>query len=161
MIENFSELIKYEMHSDSPRVLAYTTRNDQVYFIKVDHSGETIEVFQDEDMLECLGDISLNYDTSDDNDNGRFYITSLNLDKCKGLGIGTQCLLAHIEMFGLTLVSAPHDAIKRSDGSHLTGDGVSFIDKMKKLGIVACDCSESLYDGDDGYDMTEEFNKNI
>ena len=33
-----------------------------------------------------------------------------------------------------------------------------FIDKMKKLGIVACDCSESLYDGDDGYDMTEEFN---
>ena len=65
-----------------------------------------------------------------------YHITNLGLDKCKKQGVGRACLLFHKEIYSAPLSAGRDDGILEDDGSHLTGDGVGFIAKMRQEGIV-------------------------
>ncbi len=78
-----------------------------------------------------------------------YHITNLGLDDCKGQGLGRRCLELHKEMFDTPLTAGSNNMGKQEDGSHLTGDGVGFIEKMRKEGIV---CREANYDDTSDYD---------
>ena len=66
-----------------------------------------------------------------------YYITNLSLDEIhQRKGIGTKCLLLHKKIFNIPIGAGSCWGIKNDDGSHLTGVGVPFIQKMRKKGIV-------------------------
>lgn len=66
-----------------------------------------------------------------------FHITHMFLNKCKGKGIGRACLRFHKECFAAPLTaSSPFEPGQKLDGSHLTGDGLPSISKMRDEGIV-------------------------
>jgi len=66
-----------------------------------------------------------------------FYITHLDLEQCKGQGIGRECLKFHKRVFSMPLAAAsPYRCEQNDDGSHLTGDGLPFIAKMRDEGVV-------------------------
>ena len=65
-----------------------------------------------------------------------YHITNLGLDKCKGQGVGKACLLFHQEINRAPISAGRDDGIPVEDGSHLTGDGVGFIAKMRHDRIV-------------------------
>lgn len=66
-----------------------------------------------------------------------YYITNLSLDSCKRKGIGRVCLQFHKKTFRAPLTAAsPYDPSQQEDGSHLTGDGLPFIQKMREEGVV-------------------------
>ena len=77
-----------------------------------------------------------------------FHITHLELEKCKREGIGRRCLQYHKEIFDSPITAGPKCGSKQEDGSHLVGDGVPFIAKMRMEGIVCPDPEdvENRYD---------------
>lgn len=50
-------------------------------------------------------------------------------------GIGRECLRL-LNEYGLPVTAAYNDGITKNDGSHLTGDAVYFIQKMRNEGLV-------------------------
>jgi len=108
----------------------YQLPSGDVALIEVDEMGDSIAVSI---SGQEKGTISL----SPNEDLTGFYITHLDLDKCKGQGIGRECLKSHIKVFSAQLAaSSPYSCEKLDDGSHLTGDGLPFISKMRDEGIV-------------------------
>lgn len=69
------------------------------------------------------------------------YITNAHLDELghqyKRQGIGQRCLEIAIETTSLCIYAAIHDGNQRDDGSHLTGDAPSFINRMEEKGIIS------------------------
>lgn len=117
-----------------------------IYRLEIDDTGEQITVSKL--TLELVGSISLRYidDDEDASNQGCFHITNLSLDACKKQGVGRACLEYHRELFSSTITAGTADGNSSEDGSHLTGDGVAFIAKMRKEGIVQ---KERNYDYDD------------
>ena len=111
-------------------------------FIAKDGETYEIDIENDEEIIVRLkgvsmGSISLTYKQDDFSDTEYYYITHLALDACKRKGIGRACLLYHLECYGYVLTASVLFAgIENEDGSHLTGDGVPFISKMRDEGIV-------------------------
>ncbi|ELZ9637258.1 hypothetical protein U1U22_001949 [Proteus mirabilis] len=115
------------------RITHKGNKNSKVYDITYDDSGEEINVYLDDDKQ---GFISLNKIETDNPKDNCFRITHLELGKCKRQGIGTYCLEKHKELFNSILTAGSSDGQKCDDGSHLTGDGAPFIEKMREQGIV-------------------------
>ncbi|ENM6001631.1 TPA: hypothetical protein SMR84_001764 [Proteus mirabilis] len=115
------------------RITHKGNKNSKVYDITYDDSGEEINVYLDDDKQ---GFISLNKIETDNPKDNCFRITQLELGKCKRQGIGTYCLERHKELFNSILTAGSSDGQKCDDGSHLTGDGAPFIEKMREQGIV-------------------------
>lgn len=122
--------------------LDFQAKNGVTYTIEIDDSGEKISVFLDR---EPKGEICMS--CIEDEHSSHYYITSLALDDCAGIGIGRECLLRHKEMFDSPITAAEDDGIRKDDGSHLTGNGPGFIRKMREEGIVcpAYNSSEDDY----------------
>ena len=92
-----------------------------------------------------VGSISL--DEKCDPNQFYYYITDLSLEKCKNQGVGQACLEYHRELFDAPITAASEfNTEKISDGSHLIGDGVGFINNMRKKGIVCSEVNEHLQD---------------
>lgn len=53
-----------------------------------------------------------------------------------GKGIGRCCLQQVADISGLSICASNHDGMKHDDGSHLTGDGLGFVAKMRKEGLI-------------------------
>jgi len=118
----------------------FTSKTGQQYTIDV---GDGSEITVYKNGKKC-GAISLSYREGDGMTiPDSYHITNLGLDACKGEGVGRRCLELHKEEFGAPLTAGTVDGKQRGDGSHLTGDGPGFIEKMRKYGIV---CRERNYD---------------
>lgn len=108
------------------------------YWIDIDEEGETITIGKDHEELGC---IHLTYDPEHlhrhefDSVNA-YYITSLELDRCKRRGLGEAALRFHKLRFETPLLAAYPGGPKMSDGSHLIDDGPGFIQRMRQKGIV-------------------------
>lgn len=96
--------------------------------------GEDISVTYDGDEV---GTIGLNFVIGEFNTPDYYHITHLALDGCSNLGIGRQCLIFHHECFDAVITAGSNDGSKADDGSHLTGKGPGFIQKMRDEGLVA------------------------
>jgi len=59
----------------------------------------------------------------------------------KRKGIGRNILIYAKEFYGLPIVVAPNDGIRREDGCHLTGDGPIFVNQMIRERIISQDFS--------------------
>lgn len=57
-------------------------------------------------------------------------------DRWKLQGIGREVLRRVKEVSGLPITAGSHDGHRRDDGSHLTGDAPSFVDRMRQEGII-------------------------
>lgn len=113
----------------------FQAKDGNLYVIAVDEDGYEITVSRG---VTRLGVVRLDR-REDDFGRGEveyYHITHLALEPCKGLGIGRACLLHHIETFGLLLTAGYADRGPAADGSHLTGDGVPFMARMRDEGIV-------------------------
>lgn len=111
----------------------FKAKNGKVYKIKINDFGEEITVYLGDDKQ---GSISLTSIEMPNSTNELFRITNLSLEKCKRHGVGTSCLKFHKKSFNSTLTAGSSDGQKCNDGSHLTADGVPFIERMRELGIV-------------------------
>ncbi len=113
----------------------FKATNRQLYVIQLDDFGEEIYVYQDGKKL---GSISLRCIKGDgDYMPDIYHITHLELEPCKGLGIGRRCLQFHKEVYDAPLTAGDDNGTTSDDGSHLTGDGLPFITQMRKEGIVS------------------------
>lgn len=117
--------------------------NERIYHLDT----ETIIITLDEN--DCKIEISdsegafgeINLIESDDGES--HHIALLDFSRHKRKGIGTEALVFFKEYFGTKLTATPNDGHEREDGSHLTGDGLPFVTKLQRLGIV-----EPFYDND-------------
>lgn len=109
----------------------FTAKDGNTYQIELE--DEYIQVhFNGEKM----GSITLELIQNDEHSPDYYYIRDLSLEKCKGLGIGRECLRLHKQEIGEPICAADENSGKMNDGSHLINDGVYFIAKMRDEGIV-------------------------
>lgn len=113
----------------------FVAKDGQSYQITLDDFGEEISVSFNGKKL---GQITLSLRDDGDERGGYewFHITHLELDNCRGIGIGTRCLEFHRDVFQAAITAGRDDGQKPEDGSFLTGDGPAFIDAMRKKGLV-------------------------
>lgn len=109
----------------------FLAADNKEYELKIDH--EDIQVFYGKTLK---GSISFRLIEQWGGSNDHYYITNLDLEKCKRLGIGRACLKAHIDFFGAPICAASLSGPKMDDGSHLVNDGGAFIEKMRQEGLV-------------------------
>ncbi len=121
----------------------FTAKDSEIYLISADEFGEEITVFKDG---ESLGHISLERISDEGPDNEIFYVTHLSLENCRRLGIGRACLQLHHRTFGRPITAGVDNGTTSGDGSHLTGDGLPFVTKMREEGLIVSD--EELDDSD-------------
>ncbi|WP_114807795.1 GNAT family N-acetyltransferase [Vibrio cholerae] len=109
----------------------FTTERNLRFEINIDDEGHEITVKKDGNVV---GTINL----SEKLDFGHeFYITHLSLNECRRQGIGRECLKFHKRIFDTPITAAsPCVSHPMNDGSHLTGDGLPFINQMREEGIV-------------------------
>lgn len=121
----------------------FVAKDKATYTIEIDEDGEKITVARDGTVL---GTISLDWHDSEPSigEPEHFKITHLELDNCKGKGLGEQCLRYHRECFDVSLTAGDANRGESSDGSHLVGDGAGFIARMREKQIV----SRSAFDFD-------------
>jgi hypothetical protein len=86
---------------------------------------------------QSLGTINLNEREDDFPKDGYYHICHLALDACKGRGLGQACLEFHKENYSAPLTAAQPGSGSLPDGSHLIGDGIPFIARMRAKRIVA------------------------
>lgn len=113
----------------------FVAKDKAAYIIEIDEGGEQITVARDGVVL---GTISLDWHEGEPSIGvpEHFKITHLELDNCKGKGLGEQCLRFHRECFDAPLFAGDADRGKSSDGSYLIDDGVGFIARMREKQIV-------------------------
>lgn len=113
----------------------FVAKDGQSYEITLDDCGEEISVSLNGKRL---GQITLSRKEDGDERSGHewFHITHLELDNCRGIGIGTRCLEFHRDVFQAAITAGRDDGHVSEDGSHLTGAGPAFIDAMRKKGLV-------------------------
>lgn len=122
----------------------FKAKDDALYVITIDDDGCEIVVSQG---IKRLGEIRLDY-REDEGVRGEFcffHITHLELGRCKGLGIGRACLEFHKRQFDMPLTAGYADRGQAEDGSHLTGDGVGFIARMREEGIVEPEADQDRF----------------
>lgn len=90
--------------------IEFTARDGRTYVIALSDDGEEISVQLDGVRL---GQISLRFVEGPDNEIDYYHITHLELDRCKGCGIGTRCLQFHVEGYGCTLTAGRNDGFSR------------------------------------------------
>ncbi|MEY1423235.1 hypothetical protein AB7038_05385 [Morganella morganii] len=134
---------------NSKRIYTFNDNHNNAieYSIQIDDVGEEITIYLEEDKI---GTISLDKTEHPNDMNNYYLIKHLDLKEIYSRkGIGTNCLRFHKELFDSILYARPDDGQTYVDGSHLTGYGLPFIEKMKELKIVALDPSDQEYEDDD------------
>lgn len=120
----------------------FTAKDNKEYVLLIDDKGEHV-IVQFESIE--LGYIKLEYvKSSYKGPPEHYYITSLEMSKCKRVGLGEAALRFHKESFSLPLVAAEEGSKKLSDGSHLIDDGIPFIRRMREKGIVCPESEKTL-----------------
>ena len=117
---------------------SFKANDGKAYEILINDEGTEIAVALNNKIL---GTIELDYRERDFDDAPDYYhVTLLSLDGCpSGVGIGRACLQYHKECFDAPITAGSDNGRKASDGSHLTGAGPGFIQKMREEGLVVSD----------------------
>lgn len=108
------------------------------YLISLDDGGELITVTHGGIQVGTISLRAIQYDDW----HTQFYVTHLELDACKGRGIGRRCLQLHKECFDAPITAGNGYGVRMDDGSHLVGDGPGFIAKMRSEGLVCREAGE-------------------
>ena len=115
----------------------FIAKDGNKYYIDLD-DGQDITVF--DNAMNRIGSITLMHVNEDDwKLPSYFYLQHLELDRCKGLGIGTQIFRLHNEIFNEPITAASQFGPKMDDGSHLIDDGIPFVAKMREMGLICAD----------------------
>lgn len=125
-------------------------------FMLKNREEEVTIIFDDDIAFPCriiarntrdqvVGEICIEY-REDEGDRDTFvyhYITHLSMNKLgnyyRRQGIGTRMLELYRKNCveeGVPFVAAIYDGLERNDGSHLTGDGLPFVEAMVARGIL-------------------------
>lgn len=103
--------------------------NEEYRYIQFFNSqNEQIGLFEFEPLSEYSSDYKLKYMHLDLVDN-----------KYKDKHLGTTALIFFKEMTNSNIYTSPYDGQQRDDGSHLTGDAIRFVAKMKQKGLISGD----------------------
>lgn len=70
----------------------------------------------------------------------------------KGDGIGEKMLIRFRDGMSTKITAEEHTGLTNSTGSHLTGDGVGFVQRMREKGLIA-PADSDRYDIPDDYEM--------
>jgi len=109
-----------------------------------DKNGRDIELIFDEDDLSCEAKYEgkrlgiFRFTELDSDDSTTLLMTHCHLEDQPGFtdcGIGTLIIMLVVET-GYTVFARRHDGMKRSDGSHLTGDAPVFVESLIKKGLI-------------------------
>lgn len=111
----------------------FVAKDNKSYELRDDDNGWEISVYLNQIKM---GEISFREIEVEPPEYTVYKIIGLNLEKCKGQGIGRACLQYHTEIYGCSIVAGDDTGTTSDDGSHLTGDGPGFIEKMRDEGIV-------------------------
>lgn len=114
----------------------YRLDDDREINIVVDESLQ--EIYIEIPERKKIGEIILH--RIDTGQNEEFKITHMFMDMLdasyKRKGIGHEALKFFKEITGGTITAEENDGIRKEDGSHLTGDAVEFVAKMREEGII-------------------------
>lgn len=118
----------------------FIAKDGNPYNIDLD-DGESVRVF---DANGCeVGSVTFMQVNADDFElPSYFYLQHLDLEGCKRLGIGTEIFRLHNEHIGEPITAANQFGPSMDDGSHLIGDGVPFVQKMREKGFICAEDSE-------------------
>jgi len=126
----------------------YEAKDGKIYYIDLDF-GQNVSVQNSSGGV--VGTVTfLEVNADDDELPTYFYLQDLNLQKCKGLGIGREIFRLHKEHIGDPIVAASEFGPSMEDGSHLIDDGIPFVRKMRSEGLICPETSdEDHLDSDD------------
>lgn len=127
---------KLKMVEDSKDIRKYELEDGVVIVIKIVDCFDEVTIKVTTDTEEDIGQIELIMRE----DEGDYYITWMYLDKSGNKftqrGIGRQALLFFKDHYDVLISAAENDGMERDDGSHLTGDGPGFVEKLRLEGII-------------------------
>lgn len=114
----------------------YETRDHRRVRILLEDFGDEIRIHDQNDRLIGLIQLKL----FDEEHGSWYYITWMYLDivdqSFLRQGIGRAALIFHLDIFKTPIFAAENDGMKREDGSHLTGDAPSFVNRMRFERII-------------------------
>ncbi|MNB69930.1 hypothetical protein D3C81_71400 [compost metagenome] len=115
-------------------VKIFIAKDKKQYELRDEDDGGEISVYLDGVRM---GEIYLRSIEVDAPEYVVYLITGLNLEKCKHNGLGRACLQYHRELYDSTILAGSETGTTSDDGSHLTGDGPGFIERMRADKIVS------------------------
>ena len=118
--------------------MAYKS-GDLVFQIIIDEGFEYINIFFEGKRV---GRFEFSHEFEEFDKSGiteHYLVTNLSLEeKYRKKGIGRAAFKFYKECScGIPIVARYEDGIKRGDGSHITGVGLPFVEKMREEGIIS------------------------
>ena len=65
------------------------------------------------------------------------HLWHMDFGSYKGQGIGRRCLELVLEHSGSEITASDDDGVRKDDGSHLIGDGLVFVARMRQDGLIS------------------------
>lgn len=111
----------------------FIAKDGQAYTLQLDETGLEILVFKDAERVGVI-DLLLRKEAKGAES---FLVTVLDLEKCKGKGIGEAALRYHKEVFHRPLRANGNVREGRQSKENLmTKEGIGFIGNMRKKGVI-------------------------
>lgn len=111
----------------------FIAKDSQTYVIQVDETGQEILIFRDADKVGVI-DLLLRKEAKGAES---FLVTVLDLEKCKGKGIGEASLRYHKDTFHRPLrANGNVREGRQSSENFMTKEGIGFIGNMRKKGVI-------------------------
>jgi hypothetical protein len=111
----------------------FIAKDGQAYTLQLDETGLEILIFKDAERVGVI-DLLLRKEAKGAES---FLVTVLDLEKCKGKGIGEAALRYHKEVFHRPLRANGNVREGRQSKENLmTKEGIGFIGNMRKKGVI-------------------------
>jgi len=111
----------------------FIAKDGQAYILQLNETGLEILVFKDAERVGVI-DLLLRKEAKGAES---FLVTVLDLEKCKGKGIGEAALRYHKEVFHRPLRANGNVREGRQSKENLmTKEGIGFIGNMRKKGVI-------------------------
>lgn len=111
----------------------FIAKDGQAYTLQLEETGLEILVFKDAERVGVI-DLLLRKEAKGAES---FLVTVLDLEKCKGKGIGEAALRYHKEVFHRPLRANGNVREGRQSKENLmTKEGIGFIGNMRKKGVI-------------------------
>ncbi len=130
-----------ELVNENGLTCAYRLDDGRIINVEIEESYEEIYIFNN--LHEKIGRVELSEvpPVDDYTDPPMYYLTWMYMDiedeTYKHKGIGREVLKFFKRQTGASITAAEDDGLRKSDGSHLTGDAPSFVEKMRQEGVIA------------------------
>ncbi|PTN37582.1 hypothetical protein [Desulfonatronum sp. SC1] len=129
---------KLSLVKDDGEIREYRLNDGRL--VTIDVSDDSELVVKDHKNNE-IGKMNFSYRDEDFPGGSSYYhITWMYLDLKDSSylhkGIGREALTHFKEVYGLPIKASDNDGLKKDDGSHLTGDAPTFVEKMRNEGLI-------------------------